>query len=139
DKASILHHAWGEMTRAYLRDPSILFRNRPLLNVRSRTFHEEGHGTPGAGHAAVRVRSEYPAEADIIRHEEFSSGGGVTGVGPMQFVFIVPVGCLGRCAHNRPVGMVSEEEVRVVSLFLHRLPPGSCNKSFLIVFALNVT
>src|SRR5207253_9397858 len=69
DEASILHHTWREVTRAYLKDSGILFRDRPLLDVRSWALHEEGHSAPRSGHAAIRVRSEYPAKADVLRDE----------------------------------------------------------------------
>src|SRR5947207_1542037 len=123
DEASVLHHTWREVTRAYLRDSGILFRDRSLLDVRSGAFHQEGHSSPRARHSAIAVGSEYPAEADVIRHEEFSSGGAVVGVGPMEVAFVVSVGCLSRSVHNRPIGMVSEQEVRILRQFLYRLPP----------------
>src|SRR5437762_237044 len=138
DEASVLHHTWREVTRAYLRDSGILFRDRSLLDVRSGAFHEEGHRPPRARHSAIAVGSEYPAKTDVIRHEEFSSGGAVIGVSPMQIAFVVSVGCLGRRGHNRPIGMVSEQEVRILSQFLHRLPPWRCDESLPVILAGNV-
>src|SRR5205809_2889354 len=138
DEASVLHHTWREVTRTRARDPGILFRDRSLLDVRGGTFHEEGHSTPRARHAAIAVRSEYPAKADVIRHEEFSSGGAVVGVSPMQIAFVVSVGCLGRGVHNRPIGMVSEQEVRILRQFLHRLPPWRRDESLPVILAGNV-
>src|SRR5213593_2007623 len=138
DEASVLHHTWREVTRAYLRDSGILFRDRSLLDVRRGAFHQEGYSPPRARHSAIAVRSEYPAKADVIRHEEFSSGGAVVGVGPMKIAFVVSVGCLGRRVHNRPIGMVSEQEVRILSQFLQRLPPWRCDKSLPVILAGNV-
>src|SRR5262249_46225767 len=89
DEASILHHAWREVTRAYLGDSGVLFRNRTLLDVRRWAFHEEGHGAPRSGQAAIRVCSEYPAKADVICHQEFSRSESVIGIGPMQIAFVV--------------------------------------------------
>src|SRR5439155_12073041 len=45
------------------------------------------------------------------------------------------VGCLGRCVHNRPIGMIPEQEVRILSQFLHRLPPWRSDESLSIVLA----
>src|SRR5439155_1382643 len=138
DEASVLHHTWREVTRAYLRDSGILFRDRSLLDVRSGAFHEEGHRPPRARHSAIAVGSEYPAKTDVIRHEEFSSGGAVIGVSPMQIAFVVSVGCLGRGVHNRPIGMVSEQEVRILRQFLHRLPPWRRDESLPVILAGNI-
>src|SRR5947208_943990 len=135
DEASVFHHTWREVTRAYLRDSGILFRDRSLLDVRSGAFHQEGHSPPRARHSAIAVGSEYPAKADVIRHEEFSSGGAVVGVGPRKIAFVVSVGCLGRGIHDRPIRMVSEQEVLILSQFLHRLPPWRRDESLWIVFA----
>src|SRR2546427_2009555 len=138
DEGSVLHHTWREVTRAYLRDSGILFRDRSLLDVRSGAFHQEGHSPPRARHSAIAVGSEYPAKADVIRHEEFSSGGAVVGVGPMKIAFVVSVGCLGRRVHNRPIGMVPEQEVPILSQFLHPLPPLRCDQSLPVILAGNV-
>src|SRR5437773_3346268 len=138
DEASVLHHTWREVTRAYLRDSGILFRDRSLLDVRSGAFHEEGDSPPRARHSAIAVRSEYPAKADVVGHEEFSSGGAVVGVGPMEVAFVVSVGCLGRGVHHRPIGMVPEQEVRILGQLLHRLPPWSRDEPLSVVFALDV-
>src|SRR5262245_19375496 len=108
DEASVLHHTWLEVTRTDATDSGILFRDCSLLDVRSGAFHQEGHSPPRAGHSSIAVRSEYPAKADVIRHEKFSSGGAVVGVGPMQLAFVVSIGCLSRGVHNRPICMVSE-------------------------------
>src|SRR5437016_3775574 len=56
----------------------------------------------------------------------------------MQVAFVVSVGCLGSGVHNRPIGMVSEQQVRILSQFLHRLPPWNRNESLLVTFALYV-
>src|SRR5437879_10274308 len=56
----------------------------------------------------------------------------------MEVAFVVSVGCLGRSVHNRPIGMVSEQQVRILGQFLHRLPPWSRNEPFLVAFAFNV-
>src|SRR6266571_1326277 len=135
DEASVLHHPWREVTRAYLRDSGVLFRHRSLLDVRGGTFHQEGYSPSRARHAAIAVRSEYPAKADVIRHKEFSSGVAVVGVGPMEVAFVVSVWCLGRCVHHRPIGVVPEQEVRIFSEFLHRLPPWRRDESLPVVFA----
>src|SRR5205814_2806979 len=135
DEASVLHHTWREVTRAYLRDSGILFRDRSLLDVRSGAFHQEGHSPPCARHSAIAVGSEYPAEADVIRHEEFSSGGAVVGVGPMEVAFVVSIGCLGRGIHDGPIRMVPEQEVRILGQFLHRLPSWRRDESLSVILA----
>ena len=135
DEASVLHHTWREVTRTDATDSGIFFRDRSLLDVRGGAFHEEGHRPPRARHAAIAVRSEYPAKADVIRHEEFSSGGAVVGVGPMEVAFVVSVGCLGRGVHNRPIGMVPEQEVWILSQFLHRLPPWRRDETLPVILA----
>src|SRR5205823_1417936 len=109
DEASVLHHTWREVTRTDARNSGILFRDRSLLDIRGEAFHEEGDSPPRTRHAAIAVRSEYPAKADVIRHEEFSSGGAVVGIGPMEVAFVVSIGCLGRGIHDRPIRMVPEQ------------------------------
>ena len=77
------------------------------------------HRPPGARHAAVAVRAGYAAKADVIRHQEFPGGVAVVRIGPMEVALVVAVGGLRRGVHDRPVGMVPEQEVRILGQFLH--------------------
>src|SRR5207253_1222117 len=138
DEASVLHHSRGEVTRTFARDAGVLFCDRSFLDVRGGAFHEDRYSPPRARHAAIAVRSEYPAKADVILHEEFSSGRAVIGVGPMEVAFVVTVGRLSRSVHDGPIRMVPEQEVRILRQFLHRLPPWRRDKAFLVPFALDV-
>ena len=126
------------MARTHARDSGILFRDRSLLDVRRVTFHEEGHGPPRARHTAVAVRAGDAAHAHIIRHQEFPGGVAIVGVRPMEVSFVVPVWGLRRGVHDRPVGMIPEEEVRILGQFLHRVLPWSRNESLPIAFACDV-
>ena len=119
---------WLELTPAI---PASCFETVPVLMSVVGTFHEEAHSPPGARHAAIAVRAGDAAHADVIRHQEFPGGVAVVGIGPMEVAFVVPVRGLGRGVHDRPVGMVPEQEVRILGQFLHAVPPRSRDEPFL--------
>jgi len=136
---SVLHEARSEVARAHASDPSVLLRDGPLLDVRRRAFHEEGDCAPGARHPPVAVRAGYPTHTDVISHQKFPGGGAVVGIGPMQIALVVPVRRLGRGVHHRPVGVIPEQEVRILGQLLHGVLSRSSDESFAVALAGDVS
>ena len=128
--AAVVHQPRREVTRAHARDPGVLLRDRSLLDVGRRAFHEEGHRPPGARHAAIAVRAGNASHAHVVRHQEFPGGVAVVGIRPMEVALVVAVRRLGRGVHDRPVGVVPEEEVRILGQFLHGVQPRSGDEPF---------
>ena len=56
----------------------------------------------------------------------------------MEVAFVVAVRGLGRGVHDRPVGMVPEQEVRILGQFLHRVLPRSRDEPLPVAFACDV-
>ena len=56
----------------------------------------------------------------------------------MEVALVVAVRGLRRSVHDRPVGMVPEQEVRILGQFLHRMLPWSRDESFLVALACDV-
>src|SRR6185436_15132999 len=83
----------------------------------------------------IAVRSEYAAKADIVRDEEFSGGGAVVRIGPMKVAFVVAIGRLGRGIHDRPIRVVPEQEVRILSQLFYSLPTWRRDESLAVVLA----
>src|SRR5262245_9353697 len=84
------------------------------------------------------MRSGYASHADVIRHQKFPSGVTIVGIAPVEIAFIVAVRGLRRGIHDGPVGVVSEQEVRILGQLLRFLHWWSGDETFLVAFAFDV-
>ena len=138
DLGSVIHWPWRKVARPRVRDSRILLRNGSLLDVRRAAFHEEAHSPSGPRQAAIAVRAGDAAHTHVVRHQEFPGGVAVVGIRAMEIAFVVTVGGLGRSVHHRPVGVVPEEEVRILGQFLDGVLPRSGDEPFLVPLACDV-
>ncbi len=78
------------------------------------------------------------SHADVIRHQEFAGGEAIVGIGPVEVAFVEAVRGLRRVIHDGPVGVVPEQEVRILGYFLRLVHGRGCDEAFLVALALDV-